>query len=746
MEVFIALALFVFVIWLVVRSQSRDTKSLPAGASSRSQAAATPPPTHPKLASPSQPAVVKDYWVPSGREVAIAGYRIPGGMIYVGKGLCGVAGYGAEPALIDPSFPVSRDHPDRAGAGMNYWPSYDSIHPSCRAAYLEWLAGGRRDPSAQIGYVFLFFYGLERRALADSQRLPHAKQDLPAIAREVEELLHVYGPTSGSFLGYASRFLDVLKLLRSDYQEPQPPTERQGYELPLSVRLAIGRIIMERKPLPAEWALSWFLTHPETWLRASARRCPEEFQKLFAARYKEAFGGGLVLAADGPKLKFAFRPASASFTGQVEVATNVPDITIETSTLSKLRELGERCEADLDAYSRWIGRNPSAPKTIAAVALLPAEIVKGGDSQEARELWNFIEMTLGPQGRAVCPTDSVLRHCASLGSGKLAKSEAVLLAQLLQKGKYGIEPDVRFGGAPLTPGGVAVLFRLPPDAPEIASPGYVATTMLLDLAVAVSAADGTISSSEQEQLQNHLRESPELSEAERLRLSVHLTWLMRAQPAFTSLRKRLQALDVQVRQDMAKFIASVACADGVILPEEILTLRKIYPMLGFAADDVYTHLHAMASRAGIGSDETSAGSAGSGLPSHGLPTAGAVIPGAVRLDMVAVKRKFTESARISAILNDIFSDEEPRKEMRAVNPASIPGKLSPMYGALLSDLLKQPEWPRSDFERVAAEYNLLPDGAIDTLNEAAIEIAGAPVIEGDDPMEINTETAKELLV
>ncbi len=746
MEVFIALALIVFVIWLVVRNQSRPARTLPPIASPPLRAVAVPPPTPARLPSLPEPVVVKDYWVPAGREVTIAGYRIPGGMTYVGKGLSRVAGYGAEPALLDPSLPISSGNPDRAGAGMNYWPSYDSLHPACRAAYLEWLAGGRRDPSAQIGYVFLFFYGLERRALADSQRLSQAKQDLPAIAREVEELLHVYGPTSGSFLGYASKFLDVLRLLRSDYQEPQPPTEHQGYELPLSVRLAIGRIIMERRPLPAEWALSWFLTHPETWLRTSARRCSEEFQRLFAARYKKAFGEGLILTADGPKLKFTFRPASASFTGQVEVSVNVPDITAQTSALSKIRELGKRCEADLDAYSRWIGRNPSAPKTIAAVALLPAEIVKGGDSQEARELWNFIEMTLGPQGRAVCPTDSVLHHCASLGSGKLAKSEAVLLAQLLQKGKYGIEPDVRFGGAPLAPGGIAVLFRLPPDAPEIASPAYVATTMLLDLAVAVARADGTISIAEQEQLHNHLRQSPELSEAERLRLSIHLTWLMRAKPAFTSLRKRLQALDERTRQDMAHFVAGVACADGVIMPEEIQTLRKIYPMLGLTADDVYTHLHAMASRAGIGADETSAAHAGSHLQSHGLSTTGAVIPGAVRLDMVAVKRKFTESARISAILNDIFSDEEPRKEMPAANPSSIPGKLPPTYGALLSNLLKQSEWQRSDFERVAAEYNLLPDGAIDTLNEAAIEIAGAPVIEGDDPMEINTETAKELLV
>jgi len=49
---------------------------------------------------------------------------------------------------------------------------------------------------------------------------------------------------------------------------------------------------------------------------------------------------------------------------------------------------------------------------------------------------------------------------------KLSKGEAVLLAQFLQKTGHGLEPDVRFGGNPLTAETRAVLFRLPPDAPR----------------------------------------------------------------------------------------------------------------------------------------------------------------------------------------------------------------------------------------------------------------------------------------
>ena len=94
-------------------------------------------------------------------------------MIYVGRGLRACREFGGvEPALIDPKLPVDWDDPDVDGDLMSYWPSYSSIEPSSRAAYLEWLSTGRSDPNAYIGYVFLFFYGIERRLLQDAQDDP----------------------------------------------------------------------------------------------------------------------------------------------------------------------------------------------------------------------------------------------------------------------------------------------------------------------------------------------------------------------------------------------------------------------------------------------------------------------------------------------------------------------------------------------------------------------------------------------
>jgi uncharacterized tellurite resistance protein B-like protein len=744
MEIIVALGLLVcgLLIWLVARGrQDAPTPQLFADDASVSPVATATSGGAPLKKPESMNA--DGCWLPPGHETTIAGYSIPDGMLYVGRALPSITGYRVEPALIDPSLPVNRSSPNRAGEGMTYWPSYNSISPESRAAYLEWLAAGRRDPGSYIGYVFLYFYGLERRALFEAARTDAAKQDLPAIRIEVEQLLQVYNGNA-SFRGYAAQLLDVLKILTLEVDTMRPPTESTGYDLPISVRFAIGRIIAAGKPIPPEWALSWFLTHPETQSRTPAQRCPDEFSELFRTRYRREFGDGLVLKPNQTKLKIAISPSSASFGGKVELSMDLPDVAAVTSPLSKLRQIGDGCAADLDGFSRWVGRNPDAPKTIAAVAMLPSELTATCDSHEVRQLWHWLGRTVETQGLAVCNSDELLSHCPSFGSGKLAKSEAVLLAQLLEKGGYGIEPDVRFGGAPLAPEGVAIIFKLVPGFPAVASPQYIAATVLMQLAVTVSAADGSISLPEREYLQEHLQRGLSLTDAERLRLSAHLAWLVESPPSLTGLKKRLEPLDTRQRSSIADFMIGVAGADGQITPDEIRTLGKIYPMLGMPADAVYSHVHAM--EAGV--EATIQGNEPVTVV-PGQPVAGYSIPrpkeiGAVQLDMTAVKAKLAESAQISAILEDIFAEDEPAGV--APPSAAVPeGKASSPHNMLLSRLLERPEWSRAEFESVAGEFKLLPDGAIDKLNEAAFEHSGGPVIEGEDPIYIDTTLAQELL-
>ncbi len=140
-------------------------------------------------------------WVPAGETVKISDVKVPGGMLYVGAQLKAANG-STEPSLICGRLNVAR-HGDFRERHTNYWPSYAEISATARRAYLNWLAEGRTHPDCDIGLVFLFFYGLERRVILDTANNDSIKTEWPAIAGELRRLLAIYGERSGSFRRYA---------------------------------------------------------------------------------------------------------------------------------------------------------------------------------------------------------------------------------------------------------------------------------------------------------------------------------------------------------------------------------------------------------------------------------------------------------------------------------------------------------------------------------------------------------------
>ena len=138
-------------------------------------------------------------WVPPGTTVTVQGITIPGGMMYIGSKMVSLGyGSGPDPALINPKLSIHGPVGD-----VGYWPSYSQIPPGNRGDYLRWLAGGRRDPDADLCYPFLFFYGLERRLLFDLYATTNpVGLEIEVLVCEIEEMLAVYGDNP-SFNGYA---------------------------------------------------------------------------------------------------------------------------------------------------------------------------------------------------------------------------------------------------------------------------------------------------------------------------------------------------------------------------------------------------------------------------------------------------------------------------------------------------------------------------------------------------------------
>ena len=737
------------------KSRSADsgaTKSTRSGrATSRGRRQASTAPVQRRNRGPASRRAAA--WVPPGESVAVQGRRIDDGMVYVGSGLRGISQYmPMEPALIDPTLPVEDRNPDVDGQYMGYWPSYSEIPSDSRAAYLDWLAAGR-PAGAYIGYVFLFFYGIERRVLIDLDRSDLGGDEAGELIAEVERLHGLYGDNN-SFNGYAGEFLSVVNCLRSDLDpgSMEPPRDRRGWELPLELKLGLGSLVAAGNPVPAPWALSWLRLHPEISLRTPAVRCEAEFDELFQLRYQQRHGTGIGIRRNKTTVSHAYQPASASFGSQVTIrADDIPDVSRLKKPVRQLQEIAEEATQDLDSFSRWVGKHKER-ESLGAIAQLPKELARKRQTEDLVDLKGRIEATLKDSDIATLPVEDLVTGFPNQRAGSFTSKEATSFAQLLESQGIGVTPDIRFSKVNLMKHQHAAVFRLDMDDAE-PSDEYQAATVLLQLGAAVGAADGTISLDEEQALEAHLEDALHLSGADRTRLRAYLQWLLVEPPTLNRMKSRLAALEDSDRQLLARFVITIAGADGHVSSDEIKVLNRIYKLLGLDADQLHSDIHEMASAPPtrpvtvLQSDEPT----GHRIPAPPDTDTAEVI----ELDREKIVAIMKDTRQVTEILTEIFEEPTPPEPLEeevdeddvadAAAADIAEGLLDPAHAELVQFLASRPRWPRSEFDAVSNKLGLLPSGAIETINDAAFEQCDEPLIEGDDPLDMNEYALKELL-
>lgn len=693
-------------------------------------------PSHRIPSAPANLAVSKARWLPQDEFIEIAGEKISGGMIYVGEDRNSRYG-SSEPSLINPKLKVARGIVDIAERLTSYWSSYDSISPEARRAYLQWLSSGRKAPHANIGYVFLFFYGLERRVFVDAKTDRAAAAETPSIIAEVERLLSIYGENH-SFNNYASRFVDFLRqgaVLTRLYLETPPTPLPYGYEMPIELRIGLGQLAVDKHPLPANWALAWVLSDHSIGKRTPVTRCEDAFARLFHMRYEERYGAGIVLPQNKTRLKFQYNTASAGLPSQeLDGLSEIPDVTATSAARKKLQQLVDECTVQLEPYSRYLGRNPGAPDALEGLLQLPVSLWPAGARAELDEL----KQRIG-DGMVVMSFGELAGRLQSAGA--LSRDKVLTLARALESLHIGIEPDVLAGSRTPKPEDRVALFATQAEDGDLrASPAYSVASVTLDLACAVAAADGDTSPKEIMLLSQHVDSWSHLSGAHRKRLKAHLRLQLNQPPTLQSLKKKLEPLADSARRAVAAFLAHLAQVDGEVSPAEVKLLERVYKTLQLDSQSLYSDLHVAASGNPAGSLQATPAAPGA--------TQSKTI-GGFALDHDRIAQLQRETEQVSALLAQVFVGEQPVEpeevsiEEAGEDTSGVCG-LDADLSAFLRVLVSRNEWTRDELEAVASDMELMLDGALEQINDMAFEHFDMPVTEGEDPFEINPDVMENL--
>lgn len=675
-------------------------------------------------------------WYPSGVSVNVGDIHIPGGMVYVGTSLK-TQFQENDACLIDPTKSVAQKG-DYTARQTDYWPSYSQISLSARRAYLNWLCSGRNDPEADIGFVFLYFYGLERRALIDGSKDVTTRAEMPLIGNEVRRLLDIYGEKSSSFQNYASGLLEWIELSNHSptlYKEPVPEL-RRTWEVPGYLKLALGQAAMAGVGLPAHIALAWVRFDPNSRLRTPATRCATEFETLFEDKYQEAFPSGLKLPKNKTKLKLVYRPASSTFRGLGEIKLSfgeTPDVSVLIGPIGQLQKIAEAATKELEPYSRYLGRTKTQGSgcNLEGLLQLPFKLWP----QSSQSVLTDIKSRLGVIG--MITTQSFQDLMAPLGGdSKLSHDKVQGLARVMESLGIAMEPDVLGSAAIPKAEDKVVLFPLPSgETNHRESPAYQAALLTLQLASAVASADGEFGESETRHLQSQIQAWTHLMPGHQQRLTAHLKLLVATPVSLASLKKRLDPLPAASKEAIAAFMATVAQADGNVSPAEVKMLEKVYKALGVDSKKVFSDVHAAAS------GTTSA------------PATTKEADGGFKLDQARIAALQKDTEKVSKLLAGIFTEEV----QSTTEPASVveetsteleiaPGflGLDTAHSSFARTLLSRPQWTRQELLDIAEDLDLMLDGALERINEACFDAHDLPLTEGDDPIEVSAEVLEKI--
>ncbi|MDP2716917.1 MULTISPECIES: TerB N-terminal domain-containing protein [Chromatiaceae] len=673
----------------------------------------------------------KGRWVADDEHLTISGRQMPRGLFYFGGVLNSLSGYGVEPSLVDEkrqaltkSFKSGSDlYTDES---LGYWPSYATLSKGCRGAYLDFLASDRSDPTTPVGYVFIYFYGFERRIIENKTNNTVSDHEFLGIFDEVLRLNSVFN-ANRSFRGYSANFLELMTLLRPallEHRAKDIPETNNG----LSFKVKLATAIANSQPVNADLALDWLKNTLEYSLKTPARRCEDEFRRLFKIRFRDKFGDGILVKPNKTKLTLSYHAASNGIHSVDLNLEDLPDPSVLKAPLNKLIPIAEQCTEELNSYSRYLGKADTSKHDIAALMLLPKELANESGSPVIGSFKQWAEQIIADQ-KGLTTVKEFWSHTGMPLPKNLNKKEIDLLTNLAAKADIGIAPDQRFHLTKFKSDGNIVLFSLGHGAFFESTPAFHEVMLALRLGAMVAAIDGVIALDEERALRRIIEHDDKLSPTEKNSLSAYLTWRLNSPANTAGLSARIEQLNETQIQFLKKFIISIALADGKVDAHEIKQIEKLYTSLGLDKSLVASDIHHLTTTQN-----------GPLSPQQDISKTKDVFQ--LDEDILAMHESDTSDAKL--MLESIFAvDDEPESE-QIIASSSQQDSLDMSHKALFDELITKTIWPRKEVHELCSKFNLMVDGAIETINNWAYEKVDAPVLDDDGDIYVDLEIVEEL--
>jgi len=584
---------------------------------------------------------------------------------------------------------------------IDYSPNYSTISPYSKGKFIMWLEAGKNDIDFDIGLLFIYYYGLEFRAIYD-------KSDYKDILWEIIRLHNIY-EFNNSFKNYSEKFIAWLILSIKDLNNNEKERLLSfANELDLNSELFTSGAYHK---LSNNDFNSHNLIHIiSTYEKTSNSKIPKKLGKIFYDYFLHKIDPHwpkIIQTVKKCLINFNYYYASPIYALGHCSSAKGEIYTLSGTTKNKLARIWNQCIEDLKPYSRKFEKATENDLFL----LLPKELKEIYEHPLANAFNSFAsEKEAKP-----CKISEISEFLKYKYSEKLTLKQSKELCETIAQLGYNIEPDSRYTSKSYKWNDCVIFYKT--DTPNIPqNSNYAIASMLFDLGVYISRADTHLDKEELETIEFFIINNFCSNEKDIKRI-INRSKL--AEAGFIKgigiAKKLANHLKVRELKKIGSYLFMVAAADGIIDKSELKAINKIFN--DFGLDNNFLNITLDEYRAKVIIEDST-------KIRHGnkICKTGSLIPKPqlnqqqdfINIDSEKLKAIIKDTEDVKQILKDVFSDEEQNQE---IEPISVyKNELPKTISEFLNKIIQKDNWTKTELRKLAIENKIMIDSAVEQIN------------------------------
>lgn len=611
--------------------------------------------------------------------------------------------------------------------GLSYWPNYNQISKTQQGYFIKWLADGKPFIE-ELGYAYIYYYGLEYRALVEKQDQKEVLFEVIDLVNKFKRLRYGYDLIAYLALSIKNFSLDEMdKILVFFKNNEQEYMYNPAYNSIVKNLTPSGQYQVKFSPYQ-------FLNNNE-YNNLSDRK--NELLSYYFDKILEGLDEEEIYTTKLQNYNYYMAMGYYRTTNPISYEAIVPSTKLKRSWNQARKIIKDEIKQSVKKFD-----SSADPLTeIEKLAYLPSKL---------RNNINYSSNNFDFGEKAISDVGTIAENLGFKIQDKATLRQSTLIVDACEALGYEIEPNVNIDKKPYKKDTLVSIYKS--QYPEKLSPiDYQIASLFTDIGYQIALEDKELLQVEIAYIENYIKKEFNLSPSERYRLQMRGELLIHTKEINTSetVKKLIKMLDDTGKEIIAKYIISVAIADGIVKESELKILQKIFKQLDFSED----YLNLTLSELVNGAEEvvviekgTETKKKGSKIPTN-IETEEKV---ELKLDTEKLEKIKINTSEIHNVLQEIFADEQTevlKSEPIETVSSEDEDKTEMESGlqSIINIIIEKGNWTRNELLNIIQNKGVMLSSAIDEINEWSEEEYGDFLVEEDNDVYIVNEDVVNLI-